>query len=230
MSLSLPWLDADDYEFPSPTTALTIPNGLLAAGGDLHPARLLRAYQLGIFPWYNDDQPLLWWAPDPRMVLFPSELHVSRSLAKVLKSKHFTVSSDRAFAAVLAGCAGPRPGSEGTWLTAAMQAAYLQLHQLGHAHSVEVWQGATLVGGVYGIALERIFYGESMFSHVSNASKVALTVLARALAQADYRLIDCQVASAHLSSLGARLLSRHDFSAYLPPSVCISRPARWPIQ
>ncbi|MES2606824.1 MAG: leucyl/phenylalanyl-tRNA--protein transferase [Pseudomonadota bacterium] len=230
MSLSLPWLDDESLDFPDPATALTTPNGLLAVGGDLRPARLLKAYELGIFPWYNEEQPPLWWSPDPRMVLFPQEMHISRSLAKLMKSGYFTVTSDRTFARVLEGCAEPRPGSDGTWLSDEMQAAYLQLHELGHAHSVEVWRDDLLVGGVYGIALEGIFYGESMFSRVSNASKVAMATLAGKLAVANFRIIDCQVASPHLSSLGARLISRADFFRYLPSATDISRPARWPIQ
>lgn len=230
MSLSLPWLDEESLDFPDPAMALANPNGLLAVGGDLRPERLLEAYRLGIFPWYNEDQPPLWWSPDPRMVLFPQEMHVSHSLRKVLRSGCFTLTSDRAFADVLAGCAAPRAGSDGTWLSGEMQDAYLQLHELGHAHSVEIWDEDRLAGGLYGVALDRIFYGESMFSRVSNASKVAMAMTADILAKADYRIIDCQVASPHLTSLGARLIPRAEFFRYLPRSADISRPARWPIQ
>jgi leucyl/phenylalanyl-tRNA--protein transferase len=230
VSLSLPWLDEENIAFPDPALALTTPNGLLAAGGDLRPERLIEAYRLGIFPWYSDEQPPLWWSPDPRMVLFPTEMHVSRSLRKVIRHGMFTITSDRAFGDVLSGCAAPRPGSDGTWLSTEMQEAYLQLHRLGHAHSIEVWRDGILVGGLYGIALDRIFYGESMFSRVSNASKAAMAFLAEALATAGYQVIDCQVTNPHLASLGARLISRASFFRYLPESANISRPAHWPIQ
>ena len=230
MSIQLPWLADATLDFPDTATALTEPNGLLAAGGDLRPARLLAAYRHGIFPWYSDNQPILWWSPDPRMVLFPEEINISRSLAKLLRNNPFTVTSDRAFAAVLSGCAGPRRGASGTWLDPGMQAAYLRLHAAGHAHSVEVWQDGNLAGGLYGIALDRIFYGESMFSHVSNASKVALVWLARTMVDYGYQLIDCQLQSPHLASMGARLIPRSEFSLFLPQNSDISRPARWPIQ
>lgn len=230
MRIALPWLDPATLDFPDPATALTNPNGLLAAGGDLRPARLLEAYRRGIFPWYSDDQPILWWSPDPRMVLIPAELHISRSLAKTLRSGRFHVTSDRAFSEVLEGCAAPRRHSEGTWLDAAMQRAYLELHRLGHAHSLEVWQGDELAGGLYGIALDGIFFGESMFSRASDASKVALVTLAGALKTGGYRVIDCQVASPHLASLGARLMTRKAFMALLPTDTDISRPAYWPVQ
>src|SRR5688572_23974986 len=164
MSISLPWLDDEDLDFPDPASALLAPNGLLAAGGDLRPERILRAYHKGIFPWFSEDQPPLWWSPDPRMVLFPDDLHISRSMAKFLRNHPFTITTDQRFREVMAGCAGPRKGSDGTWLSEEMQAAYLELHKLGHAHSVEIWQEDSLVGGLYGIALEGIFYGESMFS------------------------------------------------------------------
>lgn len=230
MRIALPWLDPETLDFPDPATALTNPNGLLAAGGDLRPARLLEAYRRGIFPWYSDDQPILWWSPDPRMVLLPDELHISRSLAKTLRSGRFRVTSDQAFERVVQGCAGPRRHSDGTWLDSAMQQAYLQLHRLGHAHSVEVWQADLLAGGLYGVALDGIFFGESMFSRVTDASKVSLVTLAVALKQAGYHVIDCQVASAHLASLGARLIARKAFAAFLPASADISRPAHWPLQ
>jgi leucyl/phenylalanyl-tRNA---protein transferase len=231
MSLVLPWLHAENLDFPDPARALTEPNGLLAVGGDLRPERLLHAYQLGIFPWYSAEQPPLWWTPDPRMVLFPDSIHVSHSLAKVLKKTPLHVTSDQAFGAVLQGCAGPRHGSNGTWLLPEMQAAYLRLHQLGHAHSVEVWQHEALVGGIYGIALPGIFFGESMFSKVPNASKIALVKLCAALKDNGFRLIDCQVANPHLRSLGAQEMPRAEFMRYLPNSAIeISSPTPWPVQ
>ncbi|HTQ99474.1 MAG TPA: leucyl/phenylalanyl-tRNA--protein transferase [Candidatus Acidoferrum sp.] len=230
MSLVLPWLEPDTLEFPDTATALTTPNGLLAAGGDLHPQRLLAAYRHGIFPWFSDNQPILWWSPDPRMVLFPDELHISRSLAKVLKHATFTVTTDQAYAQVLTGCAGPRPGSDGTWLDSSMQQAYQTLQTLGHAHSIEVWSDGQLVGGLYGVALDGIFFGESMFSRAANASKIALVWLTSRLAALDYRIIDCQVPTPHLASMGARLIPRCEFNHYLPATADISRPARWPIQ
>jgi leucyl/phenylalanyl-tRNA--protein transferase len=230
MSPSLPWLDDEDLTFPDPASSMREPNGLLAVGGDLRPERILRAYQLGIFPWYHEEQPPLWWSPDPRMVLFPEELHISGSLAKFLKRNPFRISSNQCFSEVLAGCAGPRKGSEGTWLSEEMQAAYLVLHGIGHAHSVETWLGDTLVGGLYGIALDGIFYGESMFSKVSNASKVAFVHLVRTLGSAGFRVIDCQVANPHLASLGARNITRAAFMRFLPRRVEISRPTPWPLQ
>lgn len=230
MRVPLPWLDPASLDFPDTALALANPNGLLAAGGDLSPARLLRAYQNGIFPWFSDGQPILWWSPDPRMVLFPTELHVSRSLARTLRSGCFTFSSDQAFAEVLLGCAGPRRGSDGTWLDADMRHAYMDLHRLGHAHSIETWHDGKLVGGVYGVALDGIFFGESMFSRESDASKAALATLVQALAPAGYRLIDCQVANPHLATLGARQIARQEFTQYLPPAADISRPASWPLQ
>lgn len=230
MRIALPWLDPETHDFPDPATALSNPNGLLAAGGDLRPTRLLEAYRRGIFPWYSQDQPILWWSPDPRMVLFPHELHISRSLRKTLRSGRFQVTSDCAFERVLRGCAGPRRYSDGTWLDSAMQQAYLQLHKLGHAHSVEVWQDETLAGGLYGVALDGIFFGESMFSRATDASKVALVSLVGALQADGYRVIDCQVASPHLASLGAREVTRNEFAAFLPNGVDISRPAHWPVQ
>jgi leucyl/phenylalanyl-tRNA--protein transferase len=224
----LPWLDQESHDFPDPSTALREPNGLLAAGGDLHPERLLRAYQQGIFPWYSRDQPLLWWSPDPRMVLRPERLHISRSLQKVLRRGAFRVTSDQAFSAVIHRCAGPRRGSADTWLLPDMRAAYEHLHRLGYAHSVEVWRDDTLVGGLYGVALPGVFFGESMFSLVSDASKVALVSLCRMLPCSGYRLLDCQIASAHLQSLGAELLPRSQFFAQLPALSAILRPAPWP--
>ncbi|MBZ9557376.1 MULTISPECIES: leucyl/phenylalanyl-tRNA--protein transferase [unclassified Modicisalibacter] len=209
----LPWLPARPVRFPPTESALHDPDGLLAAGGALTPDWLLAAYRRGIFPWFSDDQPILWWSPDPRMVLFPDEVRIRRSLAKRLRNGGFRVTRDQCFAAVIAACAETR--AEGTWITPPMQAAYRRLHDLGHAHSVEVWRGEHLVGGLYGVALGRAFFGESMFSRESDASKVALVHLARHLADQGGGLIDCQMHTAHLASLGARDIARRAFIDYL---------------
>ncbi|RTQ99388.1 leucyl/phenylalanyl-tRNA--protein transferase [Halomonas nitroreducens] len=211
----LPWLPERPVRFPPVSTALADPGGLLAAGGDLSPAWLLAAYRHGIFPWYSAGQPILWWSPDPRMVLFPEEVQVRRSLAKRLRNGGFRVTADRAFEAVVAACAAPRHDQPETWITAEMQAAYGRLHHLGAAHSVEVWQDERLVGGLYGIALGPVFFGESMFSRVADASKVALVTLSRTMAAEGGRLIDCQMHTAHLASLGARDIAREEFIGYL---------------
>jgi len=211
---SIPWLDSRD-PFPPVDHALIEPNGLLAAGGDLSPERLLDAYARGIFPWFNEDDPVLWWSPDPRMVLFPRDLHVSRSLRRTIRSGRFSVTLDRAFDAVMEECAAPRPQQDGTWITADMMTAYTRLAQLGFAHSVETWEGSELVGGLYGVALGRVFYGESMFSRRSDGSKVALTYLARQLERWRFVVIDCQMATGHLASLGAREIPRDDFLRYV---------------
>ncbi|HET6656209.1 MAG TPA: leucyl/phenylalanyl-tRNA--protein transferase, partial [Gammaproteobacteria bacterium] len=210
--MTLPWIHAFDppATFPPVTGALAEPNGLLAAGGDLSVARLLAAYRRGIFPWYEDGQPILWWSPDPRMVLFPNELHLSRSLRKTLRRETFEVTVDRAFAEVIEACAAPRDDL-GTWLTDEMKQAYLRLHQAGYAHSVEAWRDGRLAGGLYGIELGRVFFGESMFSRESDASKVALAHLCRR----DYDLIDCQIDSPHLRRLGAKTIPRREFLACL---------------
>ena len=209
------WLD-ESLHFPDVECALAEPNGLLAVGGDLSPQRLLCAYQQGIFPWYDDsEQPILWWSPSPRAVLFPNKLHISRSLGKTLRKSVFDVSFDKAFDAVISECSGERPQASGTWICEDMRAAYSILHQLGFAHSVEVWQEGKLVGGLYGVALGQVFFGESMFSRVSNASKVGFVNLVKKLKEWGYQLIDCQVESKHLSSLGAELIEREEFSSYL---------------
>ena len=206
----IPWLGADPM-FPSVETALEEPNGLLAAGGDLSPTRLLAAYARGIFPWSGDDEPLLWWSPDPRMVLFLDELRVSRSLRRRLRGKAFTVTADAAFADVMRGAAASRREAEGTWITGEMIDAYTALHGLGHAHSVEAWAGEDLVGGLYGVAIGRMFFGESMFTRRSDASKVALCHLVRQLRRWEFELVDCQMTTTHLASLGAREVARRDF-------------------
>jgi len=209
--MSIPWLGARD-PFPPVEGALTEPNGLLAAGGDLSPQRLLDAYAHGIFPWFNEEDPILWWSPDPRMVLFPGELHVSRSLRRVMRSGIFTVTLDRKFEAVMEGCAEPRADQDGTWITSEMMRAYCRLAELGHAHSIEVWEDGQLAGGLYGVAIGRVFFGESMFSRRSNASKVALAELTAQLARWGFALIDCQMSTSHLASLGAREIPRALFS------------------
>lgn len=211
------WINETEpgLEFPAIELALEEPNGLLAIGGDLSPARLIQAYSHGIFPWFNDDQPILWWSPNPRAVLFPEQLHISRSLAKLIRKQPFRITLDQDFEAVISNCAAPRPGEPGTWITAEMHDAYVALHQLGVAHSVEAWQGARLVGGLYGIALGKVFFGESMFSLAANASKVAFAHMVRQLQQWHFALIDCQVSSDHLKSLGATEIDREEFTRLL---------------
>jgi leucyl/phenylalanyl-tRNA--protein transferase len=204
------WLRSDE-PFPPVQSALTDPNGLLAAGGDLDPDRLITAYRHGIFPWFSEDQPILWWSPDPRMALAPADIRVTRSLAKALRSSHFEVRADSAFRAVMQGCAEPRPDQEGTWINQEMIAAYSALHERGIAHSIETWMNGKLVGGLYGVALGRMFFGESMFSRVTDASKISLAHLARQLDRWGFGLIDCQVHTAHLASMGARVMSRSAF-------------------
>jgi len=211
------WLDPESptIDFPDVELALHEPDGLLAVGGALSEEWLLQAYRRGIFPWYGPGQPILWWAPDPRLVLSPGQLHVSRSLAKVIRKGRYTVTLDTAFADVVAACAEPRPGQSGTWITPEMREAYIKLHHTGYAHSVECWHEGELAGGLYGVAIGRIFFGESMFARHSNASKVAFVALVRQLARWEFRLIDCQVHTGHLASLGATAVSRQAFTAIL---------------
>ena len=225
----LPWLTAA-HEFPPLATALSEPNGLLAVGGDLAPERLLAAYRRGIFPWYSPGEPILWWSPDPRMVLFPAEFKVSRSLGRTLRRGGYEVRLDTAFARVIAACAQtPRRGQHGTWIVPEMQAAYRRLHELGLAHSVETWVDGELVGGLYGIALGRMFYGESMLSWRSDASKIAVAHLARYLERLGFGMVDCQMHTAHLASLGAREIPRDDFIARLDALVAAGpAPGPWP--
>ena len=200
----------DEPIFPPPDYA--DPSGLLAVGGDLSSERLLGAYRLGIFPWYSDDQPILWWSPDPRFVLYLEEFHVSRSLRKKLNQETFQVTADRAFDEVIAACAGaPRPGQNGTWITAEMRQAYNNLHALGYAHSVETWFEGKLVGGIYGVSLGKAFFGESMFHRKSNAFKVALAVLVEKLKSWNFHFLDAQMTTEHMTSLGAREVSRRVF-------------------
>jgi len=206
----LTWLRAGDG-FPPADKALGNPNGLLCAGGDLSPARLLEAYRRGIFPWYSGDEPILWWSPDPRTVLYCAELKPSRSLAKSVRNRGYELRIDTAFRDVLAGCSGPRRDGAGTWLGENMRKAYSALHRAGHAHCFETWRQGELVGGLYGVALGRMFYGESMFSRATDASKVALVGLVEELRRRGLPLIDCQVRTPLLASLGAREIPRRAF-------------------
>ncbi|MFV8817245.1 leucyl/phenylalanyl-tRNA--protein transferase [Haliea sp. E17] len=203
-------------DFPPSSEALEYPSGLLAVGGDLSAKRLLGAYRRGIFPWYEEPQPVLWWTPNPRSVLFPGNLRVSRSLRRTLRRDHFRLAVDQRFPQVMAACAELRGDGLGTWIGSDMIGAYCDLHAIGHAHSIEVYDGeGALVGGLYGIALGRVFFGESMFSRVSDASKVAMVGLVDILRRGGFRLIDCQVESAHLNSLGACNISRAEFEGLL---------------
>ena len=208
---SLSYLNHELAKFPSPEFALTDPNGLLAIGGDLHPKRLLNAYYEGIFPWFNENDPILWWSPDPRAVFVPGALKVSRSLKRDIKRRQWRFSINRAFNQVIEHCALTRQGKEGTWITLEIQQAYKALHQYNKAHSVEVWDGDKLIGGLYGVAVGQVFCGESMFHLQSNASKAAMAMLHQHLLSHRYRLIDAQVMNPHLASLGAKALKRADF-------------------
>ncbi len=219
----IPWLEPND-PFPPVATALTEPNGLLAAGADLTPARLLDAYRHGIFPWYSDDQPLLWWSPDPRMVLFPADLRLTHSLKKRLRRRDYEIRTDSSFEQVMRACAEPRYGQAGTWITSEMIAAYCDLHALGHAHSVETWINGELAGGLYGLAIGRMFYGESMFTRATDASKLAFAHLARQLERSGYGMIDCQMKTPHLASFGAREIPRVEFMRKLQELVNCQEP------
>ena len=219
---------SDNLRFPP--AELASPEGLLAVGGDLRVERLLEAYRHGIFPWYNDDQPILWWSPDPRAVLFPDQLHISRSLKRTMRLGGFTVTLDTRFRDAMQGCAGPRPQypDGGTWITEEMMEAYVRLHELGYAHSVEAWQEGQLVGGLYGVALGGIFFGESMFTRVPDASKVALVSLVRQLQAWDFRIFDCQQPSRHIKMLGAEDISRRDFLDHLADALTLpDRRGQW---
>jgi len=227
----IPWLSGS-APFPPAERALCSPNGLLAAGGDLSAPRLLEAYRHGIFPWFNPGEPILWWSPDPRMVLIPDEIKISRSFAKVLRNHAYEVRCDTAFEQVMRGCAAPRNGHSGTWIHEEMIAAYCELHRMGYAHSVETWMDGKLVGGLYGVCIGRMFYGESMFSNAANASKIALAHLSRQMERwslADSRtvMIDCQMHTPHLASLGAREISRSEFIARLQELVNCAPISHW---
>ena len=208
--------------FPPTSSALEDPNGLLAVGGDLSAARLLEAYQRGIFPWYEPGEPILWWTPQPRAVLRPTEFHESRSLRKFLKTTEWCVEYDQRFEQVVDACAAPSPGREKTWISDDMKAAYLELHRLGYAHSVEVIDNHGLIGGLYGVKLGKIFFGESMFSVTTNASKVALKALCELGAPGGLSLIDCQMPNEHLASLGMTLISRENFEMELKNSITLN--------
>jgi leucyl/phenylalanyl-tRNA--protein transferase len=217
-----------DLRFPS--VDLASPDGLLAVGGDLRPERLLEAYRHGIFPWYDDNQPILWWSPDPRTVLFPHKLHISRSLKRSLRPGLFSVTLDRCFRDVMQQCAGPRAQypEGGTWITAEMLEAYTRLHELGYAHSVESWQEGELVGGLYGVAIGGAFFAESMFTRVPDASKVALVSLVRQLHAWEFRIIDCQQASPHVMRFGAEEIPRLEFLDHLAAALTLpDRRGRW---
>jgi leucyl/phenylalanyl-tRNA--protein transferase len=214
----IPWLRGN-APFPPVEKALKSPNGLLCAGGDLSPARLVDAYSRGIFPWFSEGDPILWWSPDPRMVLFPEEFRISHSLRKTLERDRFDTRVDTAFRDVIAECAAPRENQSGTWIVPEMAEAYAKLHDQGFAHSVESWRDGELVGGLYGILLGKVFFGESMFSRETDASKVALARLVERLRAHDCRLIDCQQATAHLASLGAREISRREFAMRVQESI-----------
>ena len=208
------WLSEDELTFPHPT--LANPDGILAVGGDLSPERIILAYDNGIFPWFNEEDPIIWWSPDPRFILHPSKLKVSKSMRKVLRDEVFQITFDTAFEEVILACSKiPRGGQEGTWITKKMIRAYVRLHELGFAHSVEVRQNGVLVGGLYGIALGRCFSGESMFAKASNASKAGFITLVKKLEAIGFDMIDCQTHSNHLESLGAEAISRDDFLTFL---------------
>jgi leucyl/phenylalanyl-tRNA--protein transferase len=221
------WLHPGE-PFPPLTEALADPNGLLAAGGDLSEASLVDAYKQGIFPWFSTGQPILWWSPDPRMVLIPTELKITRSLNKVLRKRDYEVRADTAFNEVISACAAPRATQSGTWISDEMIAAYSGLRARGIAHSVETWIDGELAGGLYGVALGRMFYGESMFTRMSNASKIALVHLVRQLQRWQFGLIDCQMHTSHLASFGAREIPRAGFMRKLQELVnCPHQPGQW---
>lgn len=228
--LHIHWLDPDpESPFPPLEQALTDPNGLLAVGGDLTPARLIKAYKHGIFPWYNPGEPILWWSPDPRCVLYPQQLKISRSLRKTLNKHAFEIRFDTAFSDVMQACAQPREKQAGTWITKEMLKAYVNMHELGFGHSVECWQNNQLVGGLYGLAIGRVFFGESMFSQVPDASKVALVYLSQWLIRNDYALIDSQVHTPHLESMGAQLIPRTEYAKLIKTLTLNGpQPGKWP--
>jgi leucyl/phenylalanyl-tRNA--protein transferase len=212
-----------NQEFPPVDQAELDPDGLLAVGGDLSTTRLLTAYRSGVFPWYSDDQPVLWWSPNPRTVLYPKQFKASRSLRKDIRNSNLSITIDQVFEDVIAACAAPRQNQPGTWITQEMQQAYLNLFRQGNAHSVEVWEKNRLIGGLYGVAMGKVFFGESMFSNRSNGSKIALLFLCERLIEWGYELIDCQVYSEHLKSLGAEEIPRPEFCKLLD-KFCSTKP------
>jgi leucyl/phenylalanyl-tRNA--protein transferase len=221
MSRQLPYPDESSY-IPFPPVSSATPEGIVAVGGNLSPNMLLSAYMQGIFPWFSEGDPILWWSPDPRCVLYPGEVHISRSMQTLLRRKRFRISFDASFPSVIEGCRlAPRRGQKGTWITESMRDAYIELHRLGYAHSVEVWDGEVLAGGMYGVSLGSCFFGESMFSKVQNASKAALIEFSRLMRDMGLQVLDCQVHSPHLESLGARQITREEFMDLL--QICLNR-------
>lgn len=231
--MNLCLLDSDSPRFPNPNTATEEPDGLLAVGGNLSPSTLMSAYRQGIFPWYQDDDPILWWSPANRCVLFPEQLHISKSLRRCLRQGQFRASTDEAFAQVVEACAAPRRDDAGTWIIDEMIEAYCQLHQLGHAHSIEVWVGDELAGGIYGVAVGSVFCGESMFSERTNGSKVAMAYLCQWLIDQGFKLLDCQINNPHLEKMGAQSMPREQYLSWLaaPGDSGLewpeARPVRW---
>lgn len=213
------------HAFPPVTQALREPDGLLAAGGDLSPGRLLAAYRSAVFPWFSPGDPILWWSPSQRMVLQPSQVRVTRSLVKAMRNRRYRITIDTAFEQVMRACAAPRDGQNGTWITDEMVAAYAELHRLGHAHSYEFWQDGRLAGGLYGVAVGRMFYGESMFHRATDASKITFVTMAQHLQRHGFGMVDCQMFTPHLESLGAQLISRDEFIARLETSLGQPQPA-----
>ena len=218
--LDLPRLDEDPGSpFPPTAEALEVPNGLLAWGGDLHPERLLSAYSTGIFPWYTEGQPLLWWSPAPRCVIFPADIHVSKRTSRRYNSGRYTLSADKDFAGVIQACAETRSDEAGTWITQQMLAAFMELHRLGHAHSIEAWRDGQLAGGIYGLAIGSVFFGESMFTRQSDAGKIAQISLCRLLQSRSFVMLDCQVSNPHLLRMGAVEISRRQFEQLLAEGI-----------
>ena len=209
------WLDIDSLEFPPTSEALTEPNGLLAAGGDLSVNRLIRAYAQGIFPWFSEDEPIMWWSPSPRCVIFPDSFHASKSLRKLSRKSAFDIRFNTSFPQVIEECSEERADQNGTWITEQMKSAYIELHQQGFAHSIEVFKDENLVGGLYGVGIGGVFYGESMFSRMANTSKLALYALSELMKQNNLLLIDCQATNDHLLSLGAEEIDREHFENIL---------------
>lgn len=227
MSQPIQWLNDDPRLFPRHEYALKEPNGLLAAGGDLSCERLLNAYSLGIFPWYSEDDPILWWSPDPRCVLIPDEFKPSRSLSKAIRKSGYKVTSNKCFEEVVTECAAPRLKQDGTWINTHIIESYSNLHKLGYAHSVECWDENELIGGLYGIAIGRAFFGESMFSKKSNSSKIAFAFLCKKLSDWGFEIIDCQVHNPHLESLGAIEIPRAEFLKKLNVAIRLEPKEEW---
>ena len=223
----LPWLQDETAPFPPIDQAIDEPNGLLAAGGTLSHQRLVSAYRAGIFPWYSPGEPILWWSPDPRCVLVPDQLHISKSMRKRLKKDDYHVTFNRNFSAVIDACSAPRKGEDGTWITNEMKAAYEKLHQQGLAHSVEVYIEGELVGGLYGLSMGKLFFGESMFSKVKDCSKIAFIKMVEQLQKWGYALIDCQVSNDHLFSLGAQEITWDEFQCYLDQYIDSHTQTKW---